>query len=351
LPAKDFKGITKTSPRFHFHCFSSFITIFHISIPAIPAETEPSDTASPLLSSIWERYKESIYSSLELSTIETKNARSGFIVQLGKYQINEITADLIDKLLRENKAKNSENSNSKRCDFNKELKELRAVFNWYRENVEYTFINPILKRHFKIGKIRPIKEKHKKMAPAQVVLFLNSLKEHCSKVMYDFGRTQLFTASRVQEIAGLQKESVDLKNRQLRIKDVVVWNRKKQFVCLKSKPKNNEVKYCTITNSMSEPLRTQIESSSKDCSYVFQIDGKPLSYRHIQYNYNKALKKCGLDDKFSSTHIMKHSMAFITRMVTGSIDSTQAVTGHKDIRMVQHYSGGPDNKPQILRTR
>ncbi|HOW16535.1 MAG TPA: hypothetical protein PK443_02360, partial [bacterium] len=55
-------------------------------------------------------------------------------------------------------------------------------------------------------------------------------------------------------------------------------------------------------------------------------------------------KKCGLSPKYASTHIMRHSMASITRNVTGSADSTQAVTGHKDIRMVEHYAGAPDNR-------
>ena len=67
-------------------------------------------------------------------------------------------------------------------------------------------------------------------------------------------------------------------------------------------------------------------------------------YRDVQYNYNKALKKSGLFPKYASTHIMRHTMASITRNVTGSADSTQAVTGHKDIRMVEHYAGTPQSK-------
>ena len=67
-------------------------------------------------------------------------------------------------------------------------------------------------------------------------------------------------------------------------------------------------------------------------------------YRNVQDNYNKALKKCDLFPKFSSTHIMKHSIASITRKVTGNLDSTQAVTGRKDRRMVEHYAGSPDSK-------
>ena len=38
---------------------------------------------------------------------------------------------------------------------------------------------------------------------------------------------------------------------------------------------------------------------------------------------------------------MRHTMGTITRMVTGNLDAAQAVTGHKDIRMVQHYANLP----------
>ena len=34
-------------------------------------------------------------------------------------------------------------------------------------------------------------------------------------------------------------------------------------------------------------------------------------------------------------------MATITRRVTGSLEATQAVTGHKDQKLVQHYASLP----------
>src|SRR3989339_223511 len=57
--------------------------------------------------------------------------------------------------------------------------------------------------------------------------------------------------------------------------------------------------------------------------------------------FNHALKKAGLFPEYSATHIMRHSMGTITRKVTGSLDAAQAVTGHKDIKMVQHYAAMP----------
>lgn len=299
------------------------------------------DTASPLLSEIWKLYKESVYPTIEKSSIETKVYRSGFIQDLSKYKMCDLTPDKIDELIRARKQQAIKDKSSKRFNFDKELEELKVVFNWYRENGGYTYISPILKRHFTMGKIKDIPQKNKKMKPEEFMLFLDSLKQNCDVLFYDLAVTQFYTASRIGEMAGLQKECVDFSQEQLEIKYNVVWDRHRKFDYLKDTPKNGESRPCSINQTMKESLLRQYSLSK--CSYVFQKDGKPLTYRDIQYNYNKALKKCGLFPKYQSTHIMRHSMASITRKVTGSADATQAVTGHKDIRQVEHYAGSPDN--------
>ncbi len=38
---------------------------------------------------------------------------------------------------------------------------------------------------------------------------------------------------------------------------------------------------------------------------------------------------------------MRHAAASICRSETNSVEHVQAMTGHKDVRMAQHYSGGP----------
>ena len=75
--------------------------------------------------------------------------------------------------------------------------------------------------------------------------------------------------------------------------------------------------------------------------FIFHNNGKPLRYRQIQYQYNKALQAAGLFEKYSSTHIMRHSMGTITRKVTGSLDMAQSVTRHKDIKVAQQYASLP----------
>ncbi|MEI6080010.1 MAG: tyrosine-type recombinase/integrase [bacterium] len=297
---------------------------------------------SVLLEDVWERYKESVFPTIEKSSVETKLYRSSFIKALGNHKVSEITPTEIDVLVRKAKEKTLKDGCKKRYNFDKELEELTVLFNWYKQNDDYKFSCPVLKRHFNIGKIKDLPNRERKMKPDEFLLFLESLNQNCDPLFYDLAVTQFYTASRIQEMAGLQKPSVDFQQEQLEIKYVVVWDRHRKFSYLKEKPKNGEVRYCNINVTMKGSLLRQYNVSK--CSYVFQKDGQPLTYRDIQYNYNKALKKCGLFPKYSSTHIMRHSMASITRKVTGSLDSTQAVTGHKDRRMVEHYAGSPDSR-------
>ncbi len=301
-----------------------------------------SSPKGPFIRELWERYKEAIFPSLEPSSAETKLYRSGLIRRLFDYRIDEISPCHIDDIIRGEKQHATKHNDKKRYNFDKEIDELKVLFRWYRENDDHTFACPILKRHYEIGKIRDIPERNKKMKPEELMAFLVSLQQHCDILYYDLAITQFYTASRIGEMAGLQKVSVDFTQEQIEIKHTVVWDRHRKFGYLKDKPKNGEVRYCKINDTMKESLLRQYNSSK--CDYVFQKDGQPLTYRDIQYNYNKALKKCGLSPKYASTHIMRHSMASITRNVTGSADSTQAVTGHKDIRMVEHYAGAPDNR-------
>jgi hypothetical protein len=44
--------------------------------------------------------------------------------------------------------------------------------------------------------------------------------------------------------------------------------------------------------------------SGKERGLIFQIDGKPLEYRTIQYFYDKAFRKAGLP--YTATHVLRH---------------------------------------------
>ncbi|MBT7765972.1 MAG: tyrosine-type recombinase/integrase, partial [Bdellovibrionales bacterium] len=284
---------------------------------------------------VWKMYKELYLPSLEKSSQEHRLAKESFLGPLMSHKMVEMTANLIDVHVAKQKNVASK-INGRRHSFDDDLKVLKAILNWYRQNYDPLFMNPVLPRHKTAGIIKPNKRKNKKMKPEEVIAFFNQLE----LFWRDFAETQFYMAARVSEVAGMQVSSVDFFEKIITVSHVAVWDRvSKQFSYLKEFPKNGEERYVFMNERLADIMNRRIPNSKN--GYVFHQSGDPLRYKQIQYQYNSALKRAGLFPEYSSTHIMRHSMGTITRRVTGSLDATQAVTGHKDIRMAQHYASLP----------
>ena len=282
-------------------------------------------------------YKEKKMPSLAYSSREVLERQLEFFDELHFIPVININHFFLDRFMSRKINDSKQEKTERRFNFNNELKALRLLLNWYRQNYDPSFFNPVLQRHKDMGVIKAPKKRKKKMKPEDILRFFDALEG----IWRDIAIFQFFIAGRIQEVAGLQKVSVDFENRSILIKDVVVWDKAKNFQELRHVTKNGDVRYVYMNDNLLEVLERRFDQLCKGSEYVFHIDGEPLKYRSIQYNYNKALKKCGLHPEFSSTHFMRHTMGTITRMVTGNLDAAQAVTGHKDIRMVQHYANLP----------
>jgi integrase len=288
---------------------------------------------SPTFTEIHKLYDKEIITQLEFATKETKRAKGRvFIADFGKVKVSKLNFDFFKSYFMNKKLEALDNPN--RYSFDLEIKELKAIFNWYREFKDYTFIVPLTKAHIKIGKVRKKIPKNKKMTLSQVERFLLAFEDDLYR---DLAIAQFFTCSRVSEVAGIQFKSINLNDFLLTIKDVVVWDKGKRFVELKPYTKNNEMKLIEISSPLLKVINKRATLKFSDSDYLFHINGEALSYRKIQHHYNKAFKKAGLD--FSGTHTLRHSMASIARQLTGSIDSVQSLTGHKSSRQAEHYSG------------
>ncbi len=71
-------------------------------------------------------------------------------------------------------------------------------------------------------------------------------------------------------------------------------------------------------------------------NFVFHIDGAPLNYCTIQVNYRRGQKDAQIP--YSGTHILRHGMAKLARKIGGGLDAVIAMTGHKDLKLADHYS-------------
>lgn len=87
---------------------------------------------------------------------------------------------------------------------------------------------------------------------------------------------------------------------------------------------------------MKNALESRLKDSTDSCNFLFQKNGRPLNYGTVAALYTRTLKKLGLP--FTGTHIMRHGAASLARTVSGSIDGTMSITGHKDSRVAESYA-------------
>lgn len=311
----------------------------------ITKDFDPDNNALITFDEAWDIYKKNyLASDVAVATYNYKMKRERIFKYLMLFRMRNITPKVITEFIRFEKEKwNEDTPKNRRCNFNHELKVLKAFFNWWKEESEDThFQNPVLNKHRKIGIICETPYREKKMDRTELLQFFNALGE--KTLWQDLAYFQFYIAGRIQEAAAIQVERIDLRRKELLIKEVAVWGDNKKLLMIKSLPKNNKPEPVFLNDTLLEIAIRRIECASpiefkgQVYNLIFNIDGKPLSYRQIQYHYNKALQKCGLHKKFSGTHIMRHSMGTITRSVTGNLDSAQAVTRHKDTKIAQQYS-------------
>ncbi len=298
-------------------------------------------------SDIWNLYRKHYFPLIEVSTQNQKRLiAKRFFSKLMDYKMTEMTSSFLDEYIVMMKEIYQSKKNSRRYNFTSELKALSAIFNWYREEgYDSSFVNPMLKRHRAFGIIRQLPHKKKKMNRGELIKFFNSFEK---QFWHDFAEFQFYIAGRVQDVAGIQVDDIDLGEMEMDITNVAVWSRMTlKFLYLKPIPKNGESKSYPVTGKLHEIIKRRLDNRADDnqryycpirkrkLNFLFHDNGVPFSYRKIQYEYNKALKIAGLDHKFSSTHFLRHSMANITRKLKG-LDHAQSVGGWKSRDMVEN---------------
>lgn len=95
-----------------------------------------------------------------------------------------------------------------------------------------------------------------------------------------------------------------------------------------------------LTSHLEEILKRRLKHKEENCGFVFHVEGKPLNYGTIQLNYRKAQRLAKIP--YTGTHILRHGMATLARRIGGGLDAVVAMTGHKDLKLADHYSSLDD---------
>ena len=110
----------------------------------------------------------------------------------------------------------------------------------------------------------------------------------------------------------------------------------KRFIELNPFPKNKEPRNVFITDELMEIIKRRLVQRWPGCNFLFHVEGRPLNYGTIQVNYREAQRKTGIP--YTGTHCLRHGMATLARKVGGGLDAAIAMTGHKDVKLADHYS-------------
>ena len=308
-------------------------------------DDENSSEGFSTLKEVWDGMQKHHFPSLATNTKEIWRRRYKILENLEHLPMDKITPSKItDWVIKRVQFFSSEDYRESgrgvagRCNLNNELNLLVSIFNWYKQSEQFEkealpLTCPVKTKHKKMGFIKPLPDKLKQINLQDAFLFFDFLRP----LYQDLAKMQFYTAGRVGEVSGLQWKNIDLRNRRMLIKDTCIWDMSsKMFIELKPFPKNREPRAVFITDEIMTILKRREAFRIAGNDFVFHVEGEPLNYCTIQVNYREAQRKSKIP--YTGTHILRHGMAKLARQVGGGLDAVLAMTGHKDLKLADHYS-------------
>ncbi len=291
------------------------------------------------LGEVWQKYKQDQIGTKKwgLATIETRLKIVKFWEELFHLGIGEIDGDMISKYLYQKKSEAMASVCNKRQTFKHEVKLLQAIFNWYREQGNSSFVSPILKRHKNVV-VRKLEKREKKMTQEEVSSFFDSLEKEDGP-WAELAQVQFYIGGRIQEAAGLRPIDINFETGEVKVRNVCVWSRDTNKLIDFKRPKNGEERTAMLPPYLRKALKKRAAQLPDQSDLIFKHRGRGLEYRQIQYRYEKALERVGLRERFGGSHFIRHTASHILYNTTGSIEHVRGLTGHKTEAMARHYAG------------
>ena len=300
-----------------------------------------------LFEEVLEKYFEHIKSSVTPSTWKTYKNSTQHLEFFYKRPVASISSQLVDQwLLKIKSPKYLKGQHQTRFTYTKELKVLKQIFKYFAEYEDETFNIPVRQRHSKDAVIDTQKMKAARMRNQERYLdadeqnrFLNELRiitGEDKKMYFYLACFQLLTGTRIGEAAAVEWTDVDMISEKLVISKSIHWGRgvgAKTYV--QPFTKTGVSRRVPMTGNLKALLKEMNQQAQS--GLVFSLDGKtPLTYRSIQYIFNRAFERADIDHR--STHILRHS--FSTDFITDTKDyiSLARFLGHSTTRQTEHYA-------------
>ena len=342
----------------------SFVSIFEakqwrktfdgVSYISVSTDENTSSNFSTL-QEVWEVMQQHHFPTLATSTKDIWQRRYNLLKDIGHVPMDKITPSKITswvnkhvEYFKSDDYQGSGRGHAGRCNMNNELNMFVTIFNWYKQSEQFEkeavlLTCPVKTKHRKLGFIKPVPDKRKQIDLQSAFLFFDFL----SPLYRDLAMMQFYCAGRIGEICGIQWSNIDLKNRRMLIKHSSIFHStNKTFLELKPFPKNKETRPVFITDEILDILKRREAFRELGNNFVFHVEGKPIHYCNVQMNYRDAQRKSGVP--YTGTHILRHGMAKLARQVGGGLDAVLAMTGHKDIKLADHYSKSNEDDQRVF---
>jgi integrase len=297
------------------------------------------------LKEVWEVMQKHHFPTLATSTKSIWHRRYELLKVMEHLPMDKITPSKITSWVNKKVAyfksteyQESGRGRAGRCNLNNELNMFVTIFNWYKQSEQFEkeallLTCPIKTKHRKLGFIKPVPDKKKQIDLQSALLFFDYL----PPLYRELAQMQFYCAGRIGEICGIQWSNIDMLNRRMLIKHSSIFHPvNKTFLELKPFPKNKEPRPVFITDEIMNILKRREAFRIEGNDFVFHVEGNPLNYGTIQVNYREAQRKSKVP--YSGTHILRHGMAKLARQIGGGLDAVIAMTGHKDLKLADHYS-------------
>jgi integrase len=335
-PYETYRTITVGGVRKkEWECFASFAEAkaFHNSTAKRSAVT---------LREVWNHYKAN--AKLEVSTVRKLDSQVTHLEPIMDLALDEHTPKTVTEWLTAlSKPEYVQNLKGTRVSFLNELALVKLLYGYARENFSHEFHSPVLKRHKKEAVFRtaPVKEE-KDLSVREIGAFLS----HLPGLFRVLAEVQYALYARIQEAAAIHYEDFDPKSGLVVLRRRVVWPRRKgQEAFIQFGLKAGEEKRLKSLHA-AKLLQAHCIQHGIRSGLVFQLEGRILSYREIQYRYDEAHRLAGHPQR--GTHIMRHAALTEHYQETKDIYGTMAAAGHARVDTTQGYAKHRGATPSLM---
>lgn len=296
-----------------------------------------------------------LYIEKELPTLSRASRRTR-LAQMQKLKffmrksvwVADVDPDLIDRWIKRIKdPRFLRCQHATRVSYFLELKLLRILLTFYRENYDYTYPMPILKRHRKSIVVRQVEKAAKDLRPFEHAAWTAEIGRMAAAAkspgmrriglaVQAIARLQYPLFARICEVAALRVQDVNRETGEVTIRRHLDWDRIAGgdiYVVEGLKASDVKVVYSPLACRL---ILEYAFANGIRSGFLFQPGGEFVSYRQIQYRYDKAFKKLGMQK--SGTHVVRHGAGSeFDELNGGNLKLTARALGHSRTSTTEGY--------------